>query len=138
MEAVFRDLNWSIMTIYLDDLLVWSTDFNQYLERLALVFERLISVNLKLKRSKCEFLKTSVQFLGHVVSGLGIMPCEKKIEVVKNYPSPKDKHELKAFLGLSNYYRRFVQDFSKIAHPLHHLLKKDVKYTWNESCEKAF
>ena len=67
--------------------------------------------NLKLKRSKCEFLKTEVEFLGFTVSGKGLAPNNKKVEVINNHPAPKDRRELKAFLGLANYYRKFIENF---------------------------
>ncbi len=85
------------------------------MEWLATVFERLRRAGLKLKTSKCKFMQKEVLYLGHVVSAAGVRPNPAKTEAVSAYPVPKNVHDLRQFLGLANYYRRFVRDFSKIA-----------------------
>ena len=138
MEEVFRDTNWRELVCYLDDIIIFSDTFETHLERLERVFKKLITHNLKLKRTKCVFLKQEVEFLGFTVSGKGLAPNEKKVEVINNHPAPKDRKELKAFLGGANYYRKFIENFSQIAHPMHELLKKDIPYIWSKECEEAF
>ena len=98
----------------------------------------MITTNLCLKRTKCEFLQKEVEFLSHTVSAAGLQPNSKKVEVVKQHPVPKDRSELKSYLGICNYYRKFIEGFAKIAHPLHDLLKKDVPYIWSPACQEAF
>ena len=124
METTLRDLNWKSCLIYLDDVIVFSHTFEEYLYHLAQVFDRLREANLRLKPSKCSFGRQEVNYLGHVISANGILPDPSKIELVRNFPQPKTVRQVRSFLGLANYYRRFVQDFSKIASPLHDLTKK--------------
>ena len=140
MEEVFRDMLYKDVVIYLDDILIFSRTLQEHIEKVERVLGRLKLVNmkLKLKRSKCDFFKEEVTFLGHTISKDGVRPDERKIEVVKNYPEPTDKHELKSWLGLINFFRKYVKGFSQIAHPLHELLRKDAKFVWTLECKKAF
>jgi hypothetical protein len=93
---------------------------------------------LKLQPDKCEFLRREVSYLCHVIGPTGVKPDEKRIKAVKDYPEPKTTRELKGFLGLAGYYRRFIPNFSKIAKPMTELLRKDVPYIWSEKTEAAF
>jgi len=102
------------------------------------VFRRLRQYNLKLQPDKCEFLRKEVTFLGHKISEHGVEPDTCKVESVKSFPTPKTVKQLKGFLGLVGYYRKFIPQFSKLAAPLQKLLKKDAKYVWEESQEIAF
>ena len=115
MESILRGLIWKTCLIYLDDVIVFSTSFDQHLNDLAEVFDRFRDANIKLKPSKCSFEKDQVSYLGHIISKDGIQPDPEKIEVVKNFPVPKTVRQVRSFLGLANYYRRFVQDIAKIA-----------------------
>jgi len=94
--------------------------------------------NLKLQPDKCEFLRREVSYLGHGIGQTGIRPDERRIKAVKDYPKPRTTPELKAFLGLAGYYRRFIPNFSKIAKPLTRLLKKNTSYIWNDETDAAF
>jgi hypothetical protein len=105
---------------------------------LQLIFKRLKDAGLKLGKDKCDFAKLELAFLGHIVSGQGISPDPSKIDKIKNFPIPKNITELRGFLGLASYYRRFIQDFSTSAAPLHLLLRKDAPYIWTEPQQKAF
>ena len=138
MECVLRNLTYKICLIYLDDILVYSKTFSDHLLHLRQVFERLRAANLKLKPSKCRFACHRVHYLGHVVSAAGIAPDEDKIEAVRDFPRPHNVKTTRSFLGLANYYRRFVKDFAKIAAPLNNLLRKQQKFVWTDSCDIAF
>ena len=138
MECVLRGLNWKIALIYLDEVLVYSRTFEDLLQHLRLVFDRFREAGLKLKPKKCHFGQTKVKYLGHVISKEGIRPDPEKISAIKEYPAPRSVKEVRAFLGLANYYRKFVKDFAKIAVPLHDLTKKGLKFHWVEGCQSAF
>ena len=138
IELVLSGLQWQTCLVYLDDILVYSSDFQTHIERLEEVLLRLEEAGLKLKASKCSFLGTSTQFLGHVVSAEGISTCEDKIEAVKSWPVPKTVSQVRSFLGLSGYYRRFCKDFSIIARPLYALTEKGASFRWTDECEAAF
>ncbi|XP_019241412.1 PREDICTED: uncharacterized protein LOC109221383 [Nicotiana attenuata] len=90
------------------------------------------------KFSKCEFWLKSVAFLGHVISGEGVKVDSQKIEAVKNWPRPTSVSDIRSFLGLAGYYRRFVEGFSSISSPLTRLTQKKVKFQWSDACEKSF
>ena len=90
------------------------------------------------KLSKCEFWPTEVRFKGHVVSASGVLLDPKKVEAVMSWERPKSVFEIRSFLGLDGYYRRFIEDFSRLAAPMTKLTWKEVKFEWNDSCERAF
>ena len=140
MECVLAGLNGEQCLIYIDDIIVFSRTFSEHLDRLHKVFSKLEEAGLKLQTSKCHFAQKVVRYLGHEVSADGIRPDPAKTEAVSNYPVPRNAKELKQFMGLSNYYRRFVKDYSKIAEPLFKLLTKEgVKnFSWSSSCQSAF
>jgi hypothetical protein len=136
MENVLRGLNWKVCPIYIDDIIIFS--FEEHLAHLDLVFSRLREANIKLKATKCHFAFSKVKYLGHIVSREGIQPDPDKISAVKDFPVPKKVKDVRSFLGLANYYRCFIKDFSKIAKPLTQLLRKNVKFQWTEACQTAF
>ena len=141
MECVLAGLSGEECLIYLDDVIVFSVSFKEHLERLARVFGALQKAQLKLKLSKCHFAQREVRYLGHIVSEKGITPDPSKTEAVSSYPPPQNQKELKQFLGLSNYYRRFIPGYANIAEPLNKLLRKDqhkLKFQWDASCQTAF
>ena len=138
MECVLRGLTWQIALIYLDDVLVYSRTFDEHLQHLRLVFDRFRTAGLKLKPSKCHFGQKQVNYLGHVITRDGIQPDPEKIKVVQEYPVPRTVKDVRAFMGLTNYYRKFVKDFAHIASPLHDLTKKGAAFLWTEECQTAF
>ena len=123
---------------YIYDLLVCSQTFQEHLEHLSEVFARLCKAVLRLKSKKYLFLREEVPYFSYVVTKRGNRPDTAKTEKVQNYPIPTSVTQVRQFLGLASYYRRFVRDFSKTASPLHSLLKKDAKFQWTPKCDAAF
>lgn len=138
MELVLRGLNWKICLIYIDDIVTFSRTFDEHLSNLEEIFQRLTHANLKLKPSKCVFMKKEVQFLGHTISSKGISPATEKTKLIEDCQPPKTSKQVKQFLGLAGYYRRFVPNFAHISVPLTRLLRKSVAFNWTEQCQDAF
>jgi len=127
MNNVLRPLLNKHCLVYLDDIIVFSTSLEEHLQSLQLVFEKLSEANLKLQLDKCEFLKQETSFLGHVITKDGIKPNPDKINAIQKYPIPTNTKELKGFLGLTGYYRKFIPNFADIAKPMTAVLRKDSK-----------
>ncbi len=108
------------------------------LQQLSLVFQKLTETGLKANLSKCEFLKSRIEFLGHLVDGDGIHTVDSKITAVQKFPTPKSVENVRSFLGLAGCYRAFVRNFASIASPLTRLLKKDVPFLWNDAQQDSF
>ena len=123
---------------YLDDILVFSPDMETHLKHLRLLFERLRSADLKLKKIKCNFLKKHIQYLGHIISGEGIAPVPEKLDSIQAMLSPRNPKEVKQFLGLIGYYRKFVPCFSDLARPLNALTQKNTVFNWTQICQESF
>jgi len=138
MDIIMSGLCFQVCLVYLDDIIVFSQTPEQHLVRLRIVLERLRSAGLKLKPEKCTLFQKSVAFLGHVVSGRGIETDPVKTQAVKEWPIPKSIREVRAFLGLAGYYRRFVRDFAAIAAPLHALMGKGKTFKWDSATQQAF
>ena len=124
--------------MFIDDILIYSKSQEEHATHLELVLQCLRDEKLYAKFSKCEFWLEKVSFLGHIVSGNGISVDPAKIEAVKQWKPPKNAHEVRSFLGLAGYYRRFVEGFSKIAAPMTALTRKKIKYEWTDKCEESF
>jgi hypothetical protein len=138
MENVLKGLQFEICLIYLDDVVIFSSSFNEHLQRLRLVFDRFRESGLKLKLTKCHFAGRSVKCLGHIVSDKGIMTDPDKIEVIRTWPQPTNARDVKSFLGLASYYRRFIKGFSTICSPLNKFLQKEESFSWSSKCDEAF
>ncbi|MCG8047963.1 MAG: RNase H-like domain-containing protein, partial [Candidatus Thiodiazotropha endolucinida] len=138
MEVVLAGLHWKICLIYLDDIIVIGKTFEDMINNLECVFKRFEESGLKLKPRKCQLFKREVEFLGHVVNESGVGTDPKKIECIEKWPTPTSVTEVRSFLGLCSYYRRFIADYSKIAKPLHCLTEKSRKFEWTMECENAF
>ena len=123
---------------YLDDILVTSTDKAQHLERLRAVFEQLKQHGLTLKKEKCKFMTDSVTYLGHVIDEKGVHPTQDKVEAIINAAPPSNVTQLRSFLGLVQYYAKFLPNLASIMEPLYQLLRKEVGWEWNSQCQKAF
>ena len=124
--------------VYIDDIIIFSKSFEQHLEDIRDVMERLQLAGLKIKPTKCEFAKKSVRFLGHIVSAQGIQPDPANTDKVRNFPIPKTVKQVQQFLGLVGYYRKFIQNFARIAAPLNHLIKKENEFRWTDEQQQAF
>jgi hypothetical protein len=138
MDLVLVGLTWETCLVYLDDVIIYARSFDEHVERLAIVFDRLKAANLKLKPSKCHLFQRRVTFLGHVVSESGIEPDPDKIQIVKTWPRPERVTDVRSFVGLASYYRNHIQNFAAIARPLHELTRKGERFTWGERQEQAF
>ena len=138
MQSVLAGLEWRDCFVYIDDILIASATFEEHLQHLEQVFNRLRTANLRLKPKKCRFLCKEVKYLGHVISVHGVLPDPEKTNQVKSFPTPTDVTSVCRFLGLASYYRRFVPKFAKIAAPLHALLKKENAFEWTTECTTAF
>ena len=138
MELIMKGLQWRTLILYLDDIIIMSTTFEEHIERLDEVLNRLGQAGLKLKPSKCHMFQSEVAYLGHVVSASGVKPDPEKVERVQSWPTPSSVTEVRSFLGLCSYYRRFIRGFSTIAAPLNKLLEKSTKFEWTENCQIAF
>ena len=138
MNRVFKKYLDEFVIVFIDDILIYSKTEKEHAEHLRIALEILRKEKLYAKFSKCEFWLREVQFLGHVVSHEGIKVDPAKIEAVTKWEKPRTPTEVRSFLGLAGYYRRFVQDFSKIATPLTKLTRKSEKFVWNEKCEESF
>jgi len=138
MERVMNGLIGKSLHVYLDDLLVLSQSWEEHLSNLRTVFERLRQAGVKLKPSKCRLVAKEIQFLGHILTSDGVKSDPSKVAAIKSYPIPMDVVELRRFLGLIGYYRKFIKGFALIAKPLHALLKKGVTYEWSPDCQESF
>ena len=123
---------------YLDDIIVFSRSEEDHLQHLEEIFKRLRHFDLKMKREKSSFFKKHIQYLGHLVSEQGFEPLPEKLEAIRNMPHPKTPKEVKQFLGLIGYYRKFIPRFSDLSRPLTRLTRHDSKFDWTPQCQKSF
>uniref|UniRef100_A0A2N9I7U4 RNA-directed DNA polymerase n=1 Tax=Fagus sylvatica TaxID=28930 RepID=A0A2N9I7U4_FAGSY len=138
MNRVFHEYLDRFVIVFIDDILVYSKSLEEHEDHLRIVLQILRDKKLYAKLKKCEFWLNQVVFLGHVVSKDGITVDPSKIEAVVSWDRPTNVSEVRSFLGLAGYYRRFVEGFSRIAAPLTHLTRKNAKFEWKEECEKSF
>ncbi|GFU11781.1 retrovirus-related Pol polyprotein from transposon 297 [Trichonephila clavipes] len=124
MDNLLRHFKWTMCLCYLDDIIVFSETFEDHFIRLRLVLTCLQEAGLKLNSKKCLFAAQEVKILGHLVSSNGVRPDPDKIKAVRNFPTPKNIHDIRSFLGLCSYFRRFIKGFCYLAEPLQSLLKK--------------
>ena len=123
---------------YLDDVLITGQNDEEHLKTLETVFCRLEDYGLRLKKSKCEYLKTKVEYLGYCIDADGLHKSPAKVKAVVDAPRPQNQQQLRSFLGLVNYYGKFISALSTITHPLNQLLCHQTKWQWSQECEKSF
>ncbi|KAK1606927.1 hypothetical protein QYE76_030600 [Lolium multiflorum] len=138
MNKVFMEFLDKFVVVFIDDILIYSKNNEEHEKHLRLILEKLREHKLYAKFSKCEFWLSEVGFLGHVISKEGIAVDPSKVAAVTEWEPPKNVGEIRSFLGLAGYYRRFIENFSKIAKPMTELLKKEKKFAWTEACEASF
>ncbi|XP_063785579.1 uncharacterized protein LOC134933980 [Pseudophryne corroboree] len=146
MEHCLGHRNFEIVLLYLDDIIIFSRTYPEHLQHLREVFQQLAKYGLKLKPSKCHLLKPEVQYLGHIVNAEGVSPDPDKIKAVLEWPVPRTVKDVRRFLGFVGYYRRFIQDFAKVATPLTELLRgipkdgynRKVLVEWSETRQSSF
>ena len=143
--AIFQELMSHVLadctdfaTAYLDDILVFSLTFEEHLEHLNVIFEKLRQHNLKLKLKKCSFLKTETNYLGFIINKDGIKPDHKKVEAIRSLPVPTCVREVRSFVGMCSYYRRFIPNFSQIAEPIIDLTRKYSHFKWSDIHQRSF
>ena len=138
LYRVFQPYLDQFFVVFMDDILIYSQSEWEHAYHLKIVLQLLRDHQLKAKFNKCEFWLTEVRFLGHVVLALGVSVDPKKVEAMMSWERPKSVFKIHSFLGLAGYYRRFIEDFSRIAAPMTKLTRKEVKFDWDYRCEEAF
>nr|KYP50735.1 Retrovirus-related Pol polyprotein from transposon 17.6 [Cajanus cajan] len=138
MNRIFRPFLDRFVVVFIDDILVYSRSLEDHREHLRSVLEVLRERQLYAKLSKCEFWLSEVRFLGHVISAEGIAVDPAKVEAVIQWERPMTATEIRSFLGLAGYYRRFIEGFSRIVMPLTQLTRKDQPFVWTDACEQSF
>jgi len=138
MNLLLAGLTWQSCLVYIDDIIIFSADFATHRRDLEEVLQRLIRAGFLLKGKKCRFAVDRVEYLGHIVTAQGISPDPAKIAKLRAFPIPTSVTEVRAFLGLAGYYRKFIRDFSIIAGPLFDLLKDKAPFDWEEPQRRAF
>jgi hypothetical protein len=138
MNGVFRDYLDKFVTVFLDDILVYSKSEEEHEQHLRMVLQVLREHQLYGKLSKCSFYQRQIHYLGHIISEEGIVVDPEKVEAIREWLAPRNVAEVRSFMGLAGYYRRFIAGFSKITHPITSLQRKEKKFQWTEECEKSF
>src|SRR3569832_84803 len=138
MEHVLHDLNWHNCFVYLDDVLICSPDLDTHCKDLQNIFERLKAANLKLKLRKCQLVQNKINYLGHIISKEGLRVDPAKTDAIAEMPIPQNIKQLKSFLGLCSYYRRFLQNLVMSSSHLNKLLNKDQPFVWTHECQQNF
>ena len=128
MTDILKDFPFAI--VYLDDIIIFSKTPQEHLSHICMVFEKLKSANLSMKKSKCSFFSKEIQYLGHILSDTGIQLLPSKTHAIQNMNPPTMPKQVRAFLGLVGYYRKFIRGFVKIAKPLTLLTRQQVKFDW--------
>jgi len=138
MNKVFVEYLEKFVVVFIDDILVFSKDEIEHEKHLRLVLQKLREHELYAKLSKCEFWLKEVSFLGHIISNGGVVVDPKKVQDVLSWKPPKDVSEIRSFLGMARYYKRFIEGFSKLAKPMTALLEKNAKFIWSKECQASF
>lgn len=138
MDRAIGPLKNKVILNYFDDYFIPAKNWEEMKERLAQVLEAFVAAKLTLHPSKCIFAAKSIEFLGYVLSADGLKPGTAKLQAIKEYPVPKNEHEIRRFMGLASFFRRFVPKFAEKTRPLTELTKKNVQFKWGINERNAF
>ena len=138
MNLLLAGLTWQSCLVYIDDIIIFSATFETHFRDLEVVLTRLIEAGFLLKAKKCRFAVDRVEYLGHIVTPQGISPDPAKLIKLRGFPIPRNITDVRAFLGLAGYYRKFIKGFSLLACPLFDLLKDKAPFIWKVEQESAF
>jgi hypothetical protein len=138
IDKTLREYIGEFVAVYLDDIMIYSKSFEEHIEHIEKVLIKLKEISTIIKLKKCKFGKRNIEFLGHIVGRDGLKPGEEKVEKIKNMKRPENTSEVRSFVMLCSYYRKFIKDFTKIARPLFDLMEKDIKFKWKEKQQRAF
>jgi hypothetical protein len=138
MNGVFRDYLDKFVIVFLNNILVYSKSKEEHEKHLRMVLQVLREHQLYAKLRKCSFYQEQIHYLGHIISEEGITVDPEKIDAIREWSAPKNVTEVRSFMGLAGYYRRFIARFSRIAHPITSLQRKEKKFQWTDDCEKNF
>jgi hypothetical protein len=137
-NTTLAPFSWKFVLVFFNDILIYSMSYLEHVDHVKQVFQVLYQEQWKVKLTKCSFAKQEIAYLGYVISAAGVSTCPKKVQAVADWPVPQNIKELRGFLGLAGYYRKFVKNFRVIAKPLTELLKKHVVFHWNQDHDTAF
>lgn len=138
MNHILKDHLGKICHVYIDDILIFSKTYEEHLAHVRIILDTLKAANLRAKLSKCDWFQKDVEYLGFRLTGDGILPQDTKAQAIRDAAPPANRKEIRSFMGLANYYRRFVKNFAQIAKPINDLLKNDVPFQWDVAQQQAF
>ena len=138
MDAVLGPLKWQTCLVYMDDILIFADTFEEHLDRIATVLEAIEAAGLLLQAPKCLFASSQTKYLGHIIDASGVLPDPDKVQALQQFPTPTCVKEVRRFLGVASFYRRFIEGFARLSDPLTALLKKGRVWSWGEEEERAF
>jgi hypothetical protein len=138
MNDTLKDFLRKFVLVFFDDILIYSKNYQEHIQHIALVLKRLQDHHWQVKKSKCAFAQQTIAYLGHLISAAGVSTDPEKIHTIREWPVPTTAKELRSFLGLSGYYKKFVKHYGIIAKPLTNLLRKGELFVWRPTTEIAF
>ena len=138
MDRIILGLEYRIALAYLDDIIVYGASIEECINNLRIVFDRVRKAGLKLKPSKCSLFQRETNYLGHIISADGVKTDPKKVQDVLNFCRPRNVKGVQTFMGMTQYYAKFIKNFMGIAAPLFKLMRKGVKFQWTPECQEAF
>ena len=138
LNTILKDYIGKWCYVYIDDILIYSQNFEEHCQHVQIILKALAQANLFVKSKKCKWFQNEVEYLGHKLTANGASPQDSKVAIRRNARAPTNLHELRSFLGLANYYRRFIKDFAMIVQPMNLLLRKDTPFHWTEAQQASF